>query len=110
MTPSLTLLVLDTPNRIPARPKGVVSDITTARAEGGVVRGRASRGRRPVVTAATLTAVSTIIPATVASKRQTDGTASTVVDIGLITCADTWSVVYDGVESTPFGRSGRGTS
>ena len=69
MTPSLTLLVLDTPNRKPVRPRVVASDITTARAEVGVVRGRAIRGRRPVETVATLIVVSTIIPVTVASKR-----------------------------------------
>ena len=69
MTPSLTLLVLDTPNRKPVRPRVVASDITTARAEVGVVRGRAIRGRRPVETVATLIVVSTISPVTVASKR-----------------------------------------
>ena len=64
------LLILDTPNRIPERPKVVVSDSTTAGVEGGDVRVHAIRGRRPVITVATLTYVKTITPAMGASKGQ----------------------------------------
>ena len=79
--------MLDTPNRKPGRPSANASDsTTTARVEVGGVRVRAIRGRRrPVVTAATLKVVRTTTPVTVASKRQTDGTASAVVGIDLIT-------------------------
>ena len=66
MTPSLTLLVLDTPHRKPVRPTVVGSDTTTANAEERVVGVRATRRRRPVVPDAALTVVGAITPVTVA--------------------------------------------
>ena len=79
MTPSLTLLVLDTPHRKPARPIAGVSDITTANDEERVVGVQAIRRRRPVVPVAALIVVGATIPATGASKRQSESATYPVV-------------------------------